>query len=253
MATELAGHFVRGRDTGRAVCHLRYAGEQALQRSAYHEAGTHFTHGLELLQTLPESAERTQQGIDLRLALRLALHPLGEYERVLAYLREAEPLAMALDDGPRCGRIAAYMASCSRMLGDHEGAITASQRALSAAAEDVALQVVAQHLLGQSYYSKGDFRRAQEFLRNNVALLTGERQGAYFGLSYLPAVGALTYLVFCLASVGEFAEALGHGANSLQLAEQAQHPMSLVFAHRALCRVYFEQGDFLQQFLDWSG
>lgn len=245
-AAELSGHFVRGRDTERAVRYLRYAGEQALQRSAYEEASTHFTRGLELLQTLPHTAGHTQEAIDLCLALRMTLHPLGEYERVLAYLRQAEPLATALNDGQRCGRIAAYMASCFRMLGDHKGAIAASQRALPAATNDVALQVVAQHLLGQSYYSMGDFQRAQEFFHKNMALLTGERQFESFGLSYVPAVGALTYMVFCLAHIGEFAEALMHGATSLHLAEQAQHPMSLVFAHRGLCRVHSERGDFQQ-------
>jgi tetratricopeptide (TPR) repeat protein len=246
MAAELAGHFVRGRDAERAVRYLRYAGEQALYRSAHQEASTHFTHGLELLQALPHTAEHTLEVIDLCLAERMALHPLGEYERVLAYLRQAEPLAMALDDDQRCGRIAAYMASCFRMLADHEGAIAASQRAMTAARDDVALQVVAQHLLGQSYYSLGDFRRAQEFFHKNMALLTGERQFESFSLSYFPAVGALVYLVFCLVHAGQFAEALVHCEASLQLAEQAQHPMSLIVARRGLCRVHYERGDFQQ-------
>ena len=246
MAAELAAHFVRGQDVARAVQYLRYAGDQALQRSAYQEASTHFTHGIELLPTLPDTVERTQLTIDLCLALRLALHPLGEYERVQEYLCQAEPLAKALGDDQRCGRVAVYMASCFRMLGNHEGAMAASQRALAMAVDDIAQQVVPRHLLGQSYYSMGDFRRAQELFRQNIALLTGNRRLESFGLSYLPAVGSLTYLVFCLAYVGEFAEAREHAEASLHLAEQAQHPMSLVFAHHRLSRVYFEKGD-LQQ------
>jgi tetratricopeptide (TPR) repeat protein len=246
VAAELADHFVRGCDVPRAVRYLHYAGEQALQRSAYQEASAHFTHGLELLQALPNTVERTWQTIDLCLTLRQALHPLGEYERVLAYLRQAEPLAMALDDLQRRRRIAVYMASCLRMLGDHEGAIATSQRALATAAGDVALQVAAQHLLGQSYYSMGDFCRAQEFFCKNIALLTGEHQFEYFGLSYLPAVGARVFLVFCLTQFGAFAEARVHGEASVQLAEAAKHPMSLIFAHRSLCRLYFERGDFAQ-------
>ncbi len=35
LATELAAHLVRGRDTGRAVPYLQVAGENALRRSAH--------------------------------------------------------------------------------------------------------------------------------------------------------------------------------------------------------------------------
>jgi tetratricopeptide (TPR) repeat protein len=245
-AVELADHFVRGHDVPRAVQYLQYAGEQALQRSAYQEASAHFTRGLDLLQVLPDTVTRTQQAIDLRLALRQALHPLGEYTRVLASLQEAEALALALDDQPRRGHIAVYMASCYRMLGDHAGAMATSQRALATAAGDVAVQVVARHLLGQSYYSIGDFRQAQKLFHKNIALLTGEQQLQFFGLSYLPAVGSRTFLVFCLTQLGAFAEARGHGEASVLLAEAAQHPMSLIFAHRSLCRLDFDRGDFGQ-------
>jgi hypothetical protein len=48
-AAELAEHFVRGRDLVRAVKHLSYAGEQAVQRSAPHEAMRHLTQAIELL------------------------------------------------------------------------------------------------------------------------------------------------------------------------------------------------------------
>ena len=44
-----------------------------------------------------------EQAIDLRLALRSALLPSGDFGRVLAYLREAEALAAALDDPRRLG------------------------------------------------------------------------------------------------------------------------------------------------------
>ena len=61
MAAELAGHFTRGHDVERAVIYLHYAGEQALRRSAYPEAITHLTQGLEVLTTLPATPTRAQQ------------------------------------------------------------------------------------------------------------------------------------------------------------------------------------------------
>ncbi len=73
MAAELAEHFVRGRDTVRAVKYLYYAGEQARQRSAHQEALQHLTQGLALLAALPETPARVQQELDLQLALGPAL------------------------------------------------------------------------------------------------------------------------------------------------------------------------------------
>ena len=56
IATELALHFTRGHDAWRAVTYLQYAGENALRRSAYHEAVTHLTRGLEILTTPPRDS-----------------------------------------------------------------------------------------------------------------------------------------------------------------------------------------------------
>jgi predicted ATPase len=69
IAAELAVHFARGRDAWRAVHYLHYAGENALRRSAYQEAITHFTTGLTLLATLPKTPECTQRELDMQLAL----------------------------------------------------------------------------------------------------------------------------------------------------------------------------------------
>ena len=44
-------------------------GATGVQRSANTEAITHFTAALELLQTVPETPERTQQELTLQLAL----------------------------------------------------------------------------------------------------------------------------------------------------------------------------------------
>ena len=65
LAMELAEHFARGRDTERALRYLQYAGDNALRRSAYHEAIIHLTRSLELLSSLPVTLERTLQELHL--------------------------------------------------------------------------------------------------------------------------------------------------------------------------------------------
>ena len=73
MAAELAIHFERGRDAQRAIQYLRHAGERSMERSAYVEAVAHVTRGPEVLQTLPDTVERTQQELVLQLTLGRAL------------------------------------------------------------------------------------------------------------------------------------------------------------------------------------
>src|SRR6266704_2164707 len=73
IAAELAMHFEQGRDARRAVTYLRQAAHTALRRYANREAIDHLTKGLALLNTLPETPERTQQELDLLLALGPAL------------------------------------------------------------------------------------------------------------------------------------------------------------------------------------
>src|SRR5207249_4692843 len=73
IAAELAVHFARGHDAWRAVHYLQYAGENALRRSAYQEAITHLTTGLEVLTTLPETRERSQQELAVQMTLGMAL------------------------------------------------------------------------------------------------------------------------------------------------------------------------------------
>ena len=58
-----------------------------------------------------------EQAIDLRLALRSALFPSGDSERILGYLREAETLAAALDDPRRLGHISGFLSVHFRNIG----------------------------------------------------------------------------------------------------------------------------------------
>jgi predicted ATPase len=62
IAAELAVHFAQGGNAWRAVKYLHYAGENAVQRSAYQEAITHLTTGLEVLTTLPEDPRAQPAG-----------------------------------------------------------------------------------------------------------------------------------------------------------------------------------------------
>ncbi len=73
--SDLAHHYSRSGNTQKAVEYLGLAGQQAVQRSANAEAMTHLTTALELLTTLPDTPERTQQ------ELASADHPRSRFDR----------------------------------------------------------------------------------------------------------------------------------------------------------------------------
>ncbi|MGH9839161.1 MAG: AAA family ATPase [Blastocatellia bacterium] len=69
IAAELAMHFEQGRDYRRAVKYLTQAAENAVRRTANHEAVALLRRGLDLLKLLPESDERIQQDLRLQIIL----------------------------------------------------------------------------------------------------------------------------------------------------------------------------------------
>src|SRR5437867_13318855 len=73
IAAELAEHFVRGRDHHRAVQYGWLAAETALSRHAHREASTHLSRTLDALTLLPESRERTEQGLPVLVTLGRSL------------------------------------------------------------------------------------------------------------------------------------------------------------------------------------
>jgi predicted ATPase len=69
----VAQHYTAAGCHEQAVRYWQRAGEQASDRSAYLEAISHLSSGIELLTTLPETPERTQQALTLYIALGAAL------------------------------------------------------------------------------------------------------------------------------------------------------------------------------------
>jgi tetratricopeptide (TPR) repeat protein len=102
--------------------------DKALARSAYREAVRSFEQALSALSHLPETRDTWEQAIDLRLAKRTALRALGEAERLLTRLREAETLAEHLTDPRRLAQVALYLSNHASLLGAHDQAIAAAQR-----------------------------------------------------------------------------------------------------------------------------
>ena len=74
MQPELvAHHYTEAGLSVQAIPYWQRAGQHALERSANLEAVAHLTKGLEVLATLPDTPERTQQELVMQTTLGPAL------------------------------------------------------------------------------------------------------------------------------------------------------------------------------------
>ena len=228
----LAHHAFHGGAWGKAVAYFRQAGAKAAGRSAHREAAACYEQALAALERLPESRERMEQAIDLRFDLRTSLLLLGEIERGLDHLRQAQALAEALGDHRRLGWVSFYLMAYLRFTGHETRALEAGQRALAIGEKlgDSALHVATVTQLGIVYGTLGDYRRATDILRRNVQSLTGPRAREKFGLAAVASVQSGGYLAWYLAELGEFTEALARAEVGLKIAESVDDLYTLASA-----------------------
>jgi class 3 adenylate cyclase/tetratricopeptide (TPR) repeat protein len=241
----LADHALRGHLWEKAISYLRQAGMKAADRQAYREAVDLFEKALGALAQLPESRDTLEQAIDIRFDIRNVLQPLGDRDRIADYLREAECVADRLGDGWRMGWVQSYLTDHFWMLGRFKDAVAASERALAIAEElvDLPLRIVTNLPLGLAYHTRGDYRKAMEYFHCNVKLLESEHERERFGMFVLPSSFSRSFIGWCFAELGDFAEGFSAGEEALRIAEAAEHPFSCGYAHLGLGVISLRQGD----------
>ena len=215
-----------------------------MARAANREAMAHLEQALGALRRLPETRETTELTIDLRIDLRNALVPLGEWARMGEHLHEAEGLARTLGDPHRLARIATFMVTQCRTTGDYDEAVRFGQEALSLARTlgDRSIEVVATSFLGITHFARGEFSAAATLLERNVAL-EGDLRAERFGTAAIQSALSGAYLAEVLSELGRFDEAIGHAEAAVRIAEAADHPLTLYFGLFGLGRAHLRRGD----------
>jgi class 3 adenylate cyclase/tetratricopeptide (TPR) repeat protein len=241
----LARHCTEAGLSSKAIDYWCRAGRLAAARSANREAVSSFEQALQLLEALPQTRERQEQAIDLRFDLRNALFALGEFERILGILREAETLAKALEDQRRLAQLSVYLCHNHYMAGNASEAVAFGQSAVALAESvgDISLQVTGNLYFGTSCLHTGDYRRAEDLLLKVLQWLEGDRRREKFGLPGFPAVVALGYLAWLLADRGKFEQGIARAKEGIALAESLDHPHSRAWALWTLARVHIIRGD----------
>jgi tetratricopeptide (TPR) repeat protein len=201
------------------------------------------------LAHLPQNRTTLEQAIDLRLALRSALNvgnvSGSDFERTLTYLREAEALAVSLDDPQRLAEVLLFLSRHFSFMSAHDQAIAAAQRVLALAPTrgDIALRARAVQRLGMISLWQGNYHQAIDRLGQSVALLDGAQRHERFGTSTVVASSSCAWLAWGHAELGMFPDGSAFGDEGLQIAEAVNHPASLLVAWWGSGLLALRQGD----------
>ncbi|HXU87383.1 MAG TPA: adenylate/guanylate cyclase domain-containing protein [Methylomirabilota bacterium] len=239
----LAHHAIRGEIWDKAVQYGREAGQLALSRHAHRLAAGYFEQAIGALAHLPDDSASMAVAIDLRLELRYALGPLGEYRRVFELLTEARELAERSKERSRLGLISCLLCNLATLRFELTNALMHGARALELADAlgDDALATATQGMMSLAHYVAGDYRAAAEAGRRAEVIQAGVWRDR-FGLVIPPPVYGASVGSWALAELGEFAEAHRMAARGLAAAEKLHHPHSIAFACLGLALVHLRQG-----------
>jgi predicted ATPase len=178
----LAHHYTEAGLAAQAVGYWQRAGERSTARSAYVEAVAHLTKGLEVLQTLPDTPERTQRELDMQVALGQALQVtkgVSVPEAGHAYARARE-LCRQVGDTPQLFMVLAGLAEFYRARGELQKARELGEQLLTVAQHqhDPERLAYAHGVLGDALFYLGEFVPARAHLEQARAVSATPRDGS---------------------------------------------------------------------------
>jgi len=229
----VAHHYTEAGLAEQAVEHWYKAGQQALQRSANQEAVGHLRKELEVLMTLPESAERDRQ----ELALQTTLGPALMGTKGYAAPEVGEAYVRATELGERVGDTKElYVARWGLMLhrlfrAEYQTSLPMAQQLIELAENipEPEYLLEANLGLGAGHLMVGELRSSREHLEEGVHLYDPERHAAlafsYGGVD--PGVACLAYLAWTLWLLGDVEQAVSRADQAQALSRRLDNPYSL--------------------------
>ncbi len=231
--SELAHHYTRSGNTEKAVEYLQLAGQQAVQRSTYAEASSHLTTALELLKTLPDTPQRTQQELTLQIALGVPLvatKGLATPEVEQIYTRARE-LCRQVGETPRLFPVLWGLWNFYLVRGELATACEMGEQLFTMARsiQDPSLLLEAHDALGTTLLFLGEFAPAREHLEQGIALYDPRQ---HHSLTFLyggedPGAVCLLWASWTLWMLGYADQALKRSQEALTLAHELADPYNL--------------------------
>ncbi len=235
VAVQLAWHFQEAGVAGKAIDYLRQAGDRAMRLSAYQEAIAHYTRGLALLETLPETAQRAQRELGLQTSLSVTLgHTKGLADpEVHSALARAWELCQQVGEARQLFWVMLYLTVQRVIRGELQAAREASVRifGLAELAGEPLLVAIAHHMMGWLQVCLGEFSPALDHAEHVSAFSTPQQRQAVIALFGIDvAVQCLSWASGALWYLGYPEQALKRSRKALALAQELDHAYSLAEA-----------------------
>src|SRR5262249_54427572 len=244
----LAKHLAEAGLVGRAMGYWQRAGQRAIDRSAYVEAISHLTKGLDALTFVSDATERSRQELDLLSLLGLALVATkGQaHQDVEGVYVRARERCRQLGVSPQrflMGLLSVYVVRAElRAAGD----VTKELLELAERQRDAGLRAAGDFGVGQLSFLRGEFVAARVHLEQAVGGYDSRRHHDLDIPSEFPAdlgVFSRCFQAHTLWHLGDADQSLRRMDEALALAEQLAHPYSRALALAYAAMLYQFRGE----------
>jgi tetratricopeptide (TPR) repeat protein len=226
---ELAHHYGRSGNPGKAVQYLTRAGQQALNRSAFAEAQAQLQQGLEWIKKLAESPERDGRELELASTLVQVLFLTRGYTE--PKMRAASERACDLAE--KTGNLAQMVAQVFGIwlnvlfVGPYSAASPLADRIVDLAQREgspASFGFACRSQVGTSFF-RGDLAGAEEHFARWSGFLDAD------GFRQVPGtvVGAICIAGFCAGALGRADSARERIAQAIAFARDSNNPFELAF------------------------
>ncbi|MFZ2063306.1 MAG: hypothetical protein WAU82_20020 [Candidatus Binatus sp.] len=248
--SELADHYARSSNIGKAVEYLAMAAKRELSQSGYQGALRRLENAIELFAKLPDSLERAELELDLQIDYGAALLVTRGWwvpEAGKAFSRARE-LCQQKEEDPRLYRVLSGLHSFHLVRGEHPMALAYIDEliALANRFRNDAMQADAHLQSGFSKFFMGDFADAHSSLELCIGYHAGQPH-ITTGLAPAdqdPLMSALCYDAMTLWMLGYPDQAAKRAAESLERARELGSAFTLTWCLSQLGMYYTVRRDF---------
>jgi predicted ATPase len=231
----LAHHYTEAGLNQQSLGYWHKAGQRSAARSAHLEAIRHFTRGLEVLTTLPDTPERTQQELTLQVALGMSLLATKGWAApdVGAAYTRAKGLCEQMSENPQLFPIMLGLWGFYIVRMELQPVRELSEQLLSLAQrqQDPVFLLEGHMTLAQALASAGEMTSARGHFEQGLALCDSQQYCSYtslFGVDL--AVFCLSMASHTLWGCGYADQALARSREALARAQELMHPFSQAVA-----------------------
>jgi predicted ATPase len=231
----VAHHYTEAGLMEQAVDYWHQAGQRAVERSAHVEVIAHLRRGLGLLQTLPETPQRLQREINMRVALGVSLivtkgYAASEIGETYTYARQC---CAHLDDPHQLFPVLWGLWMYALVRAEYQTAHVLGEQLLALAqqVQDAALLPGAHRAVGATLFFQGAVATAYTHLAQGIALYDPQQHRPQAFLSGEDAgVVCRIHAALALWHLGSPDQGRARHEEALTLAQHIVHPHSLVYA-----------------------